>query len=194
MKEIQAVFYWQWYTMQILWGLNGAFNRNEWDERLRQETIGNYADRFLMALPNEFMGMVNEDGWNIKNQGTMMLLLYGIVAVPQQLLNNIDINNLDESDTYNLRIYKNFNIEICIIDNNRNETKGAAILRHLRNSVSHARFKVDVENNTWTFMDHNGNNETFNATISHENLGKFITDFGTTYSKILGRFINSRDI
>lgn len=126
-----------------------------------------FQDRFVQ-------GSLPEVG--IDNQGTLLMFLYTLLVVPRQLIENkfpADFNNL------NAEIERLANSKKS---NYKTDAQSVDHVRHLRNSVAHARvnFKQD---GTVTFHDEDGRGSVWEATISLSNIGHLITALQAIFMK-----------
>lgn len=104
----------------------------------------------------------------IDNQGTVLMILYMLLVVPRQLLEK---NFPAEFDSLNGEIERLAN---STMSNYKNDAQSVDHVRHLRNSVAHARvnFKQD---GTVTFHDEDGKDSVWEATFPLSNIGHLLT-------------------
>ena len=140
-------------------------------------------------LYSDFLSALNTnpkiDSFNFFNQGTLLMLCYGLLVYPWEFWkNNIDFKKLN---TYIVKAANNHPGEKIEIDDitelfkfaNSNEINAKCLLKHLRNSISHSKVKIDILQNKFTFNDINPRTkEEFSAEISMKNLGVFLTGVG----------------
>jgi len=125
------------------------------------------------------------EDFNCKNQGLILMLCYGLLVYPVEywksfLKDNNRIEELNKSfieaaeGMGDLRI-KSFEdlFTIAISANSRED-----FLRKLRNAVSHAHIEVDISKNLYTFWNY----QNFRVSISHANMGIFLTGLGRHFS------------
>src|SRR3989344_9023135 len=125
---------------------------------------------------------------NFVNQGVLLMLCYGLMVYPLEYWKSI----LD-NDVYFQKINKyvveaaenhpegkiNINNISELFEINK-DTNARDLLRHLRNSISHARIEVDLALNRFIFqdIDRDGTQVNFLAKITIKNLAIFLTGVG----------------
>jgi hypothetical protein len=135
-------------------------------EQDSQQTIGDVFASFLRSQK------INDPRiFNLKNQGTVLMLFYGLIVVPQQIWGE---QVLDKSFPFTTK--KEFRIL-----KPEGELPNSRIIRYLRNAVSHANFAVYSDLGQYVFGNEDKGKKNFEAVISHEGVGKFLTEVGTYY-------------
>lgn len=128
-----------------------------------------------MQFQDKFVqGSLPEVG--IDNQGTLLMVLYTLLVVPRQILEKnfpADFNSL------NAEIERLAN---STKSNYKNDAQSVDHVRHLRNSVAHARanFKQD---GTVTFHDEDGRGSVWEAIFTLSNIGHLITALQAIFMK-----------
>jgi len=154
-KEIPQ---WTWYNGQFLF---------QFDEQLKKNPDMKISDFFSDFLLSQ--GLENLNIYHTKNQGTIILLLYGLLVIPKEIWERDDTNFLFTTKN-------KFNV---ILSPNNLDTLN--FLRLLRNSIAHANFSIDTSTAELTFWNINRNNKTFEVKISYGDLGEFISEIGKYY-------------
>src|SRR5690606_17161127 len=107
-----------------------------------------------------------------KNQGTLLLLLYGLLVIPYELWR-------DKSDNFPFYTRKYF----LGLDEKVNTRE---FLNYFRNSLAHANFSLDLERSEFRFWNRNFSNLlNFDVKINYCNLGDFVTEIGLYYINLL---------
>lgn len=110
--------------------------------------------------------------YHTKNQGVVILLMYGLLVIPKEIWEK-------NSTNFAFTTRDKFNIKLPVKTEEINTIK---FLRLLRNSLAHANFSIDASNATLTFWNKNSNgNKNFEVEISCSNLGEFIVEVGKYY-------------
>ena len=152
---------WVWYSGYFLFKFQEALESNP------QKTIG--------ELWSDFKKDQNLGGFtdfSLKNQGTVLMLLYGLLVIPKEIWGTEKIDNEFKFET------KKY-LEIKIPDR---KLPNSEIIRYIRNAVSHANFEVYADLNQYIFWNVNRKNERdFELLVSHESLGRFLTEIGKFY-------------
>ena len=156
----QEIPQWTWYNGQFLF---------QFDEQLKKnpdKTISQFFSDFLTS-----QGLQNLNIYHTKNQGTVILLMYGLLVIPREIWERTNTN-------FSFTTRTKFSIKQPT-DNNLDTLN---FLRLLRNSLSHAIFLIDTETAKLTFWN-NQNNGTrnFEVEISYGDLGDFLSEVGKYY-------------
>jgi hypothetical protein len=154
---------WTWYNGQFLFKFDEQLNRNP------NKTIGEFFNDFL-----ESQNMKGEDFYHTKNQGTVILLMYGLLVVPREIWEK----------TQTSFVFATRNNFVVKIQPDESELDTLNFLRLLRNSLSHANFEIDITNATLTFWNNPDKNDikrNFEVTINYNSLGEFLTEIGKYY-------------
>lgn len=115
---------WTWYNGQFLF---------QFDEQLKKnpdKSISEFFDDFLTG-----QGLENLNVYHTKNQGTVILLMYGLLVIPKEIW---------ERSTTNFQFKTKEKFSIKISTGNYPDTLN--FLRLLRNSLAHANFSIDAHN------------------------------------------------
>lgn len=147
---------WCWYNGMLLFALA------DYLETEPNKSVRNFFDDFKAAH------QLQNIQFNIKNQGLLISLLYGLLVVPKEM-------------------WEPKGTKTNFVFNTRNQftTTSSApfstdeFLRLLRNAVAHANFEVDIEKAIYRFWNTNPRGErTFEVTVTHGGLGEFIGEVG----------------
>ncbi len=111
----------------------------------------------------------------IANQGTLLIMLYTLLVLPRQLL--------EESFPQE---FENLNgviedIALKKTSNYKKDYPKADHVRHLRNAVAHAR--VEFDNNVFIFRDENGYGDIWEVAISREKIGTLLESLKSIFAK-----------
>jgi hypothetical protein len=105
----------------------------------------------------------------IDNQGSLLIFLYALLVIPKQLLESKfpnEFNALNVSlDSINESARSSYSTD----------SNGIDYVRHVRNSVAHARVKFDP-NISVTFTDNNNRGENCTIVILLSKIGPFLTE------------------
>ena len=145
---------WCWYNGQLLFALSDSLQTDS------DLTIGQFMDEFKEAhgLPQ----------FNLKNQGLILSLMYGLLVVPKEIWE--PGNSVTKFEFFTR---KNFEVSIGVGLPNHD------FLRLLRNAISHANFEIIPEENLYRLWNIKTNGDrNFEATITHGHLGEFIAEVG----------------
>ncbi|MBN2594927.1 MAG: hypothetical protein JXA81_15580 [Sedimentisphaerales bacterium] len=152
---------WVWFTGQFL------FRFQETLEYCPQTTIARFWEDFKNS-----QGLQNCQGFHLKNQGTLLMLLYGLLVVPRGMWERRQQYLPDFSFTTRNRFdFHAGNQNMTAID----------FLKYMRNALAHANFEIDVRNGTymfWNRQNYGRGNIDFEVKINHCGLGMFVTEVG----------------
>jgi len=152
---------WTWYNGQFLF---------QFDEHL-----SNNPNKTISEFFNDFRNNQGLQDWNFyrtKNQGTVILLMYGLMVIPREIWEKTNTN-------FPFTTREKFTIKLPV-DNQKIDT--LKFLRLLRNSLAHANFAIDAFTNRLTFWNNNDNgNKNFEVEISYGDLGEFTAEVGKYY-------------
>lgn len=160
-KESNDIPLWTWLNGQFLFQFQEQLEKNP------NKTISAFFKDFC-AEP--FPGSKKCNFYQTKNQGTIIILLYGLMVIPKEIWEKGETNfpfTTRQKFTFNLPTDKNIDT--------------LNFLRLLRNSLSHANFSVDVANELWTFWNIKDNKINFEVNIKHIDLGIFTAEVGKYY-------------
>lgn len=149
---------WNWYNGQFLWAFEEQLRSNP------TQTIGEFFADFKKQNGLEHFP------FHLKNQGAIISLLYALLVVPREIW---------ERDTKRTAFPFSAEEEFHVTQGRYKSVWD--FLRLLRNSISHAQFAVDVENNAYRFWNIDKGKKTFEVEISQEGLGLFLTEIGKYY-------------
>lgn len=160
-KSREEIPVWTWFNGQLLF---------QFDEQLRQnptQSISQFFTDFLIS-----QGIENHNFYHTKNQGTVILLMYGLLVVPKEIW---------EKDGTEFRFITRDKFLVNIPTDDHLDTSN--FLRRLRNSLSHANFSIDVSQARVTFWDNRlkDGKRNFEVEIAWEDLGKFLAEVGKYY-------------
>jgi hypothetical protein len=150
---------WTWYNGQFLF---------QFDKQLRNNpniTILEFFTNFL-----EDQNIQNYNFYHTKNQGTVLLLMYGLIVIPKEIWEKTSTNFMFATRN-----------KFVFVPPTDNSIGTLNFLRLLRNSLSHANFSIDTENAKLRFWNNNNTVRNFEVEISFSNLGEFIEEIGKYY-------------
>lgn len=159
-KSREEIPQWTWYNGQFLF---------QFDEQLKNapnQTISRFYKDFLTS-----QGMQNQTFYHTKNQGTVILLMYGLLVVPREIWEKTTTN-------FQFTTRNRFSIKTPPTDNNLDTLN---FLRLLRNSLAHANFSIDISNAKLTFWNNYNGTKNFEIEISYDDLGEFLAEVGKYY-------------
>ncbi len=109
--------------------------------------------------------------FNLKNQGLLISLLYGLLVVPKEMWEPIGTKT---KFAFKTRSY--FSLS------STGEVSTDEFLRLLRNAIAHANFEVLVEQSKYRFWNTTPRgHKNFEVTITHGHLGEFVAEIGKYY-------------
>jgi len=155
-KEIPV---WTWYNGQFLFQFEEQLKRNP------NKTISDFFSDFKLD-----QGLQDVSFYNTKNQGTVIILMFGLLVVPREIW---------ERDSTNFQFTTRNRFTFNPPTDNNLDTLN--FLRLLRNSLSHANFSIDVANAKVTFWNNYRGVKNFEVEISYGDLGVFISEVGKYY-------------
>jgi len=124
--------------------------------------------------------MNNMDNFTYFNQGTTLMLCYGLLVYPQEFWKNyIDFKKMND---FVLNNYKKNILELFEVEKNEGNEKIniEILLRHLRNSISHSTIEINHE--YFKFIDINKTTKKkFVTKISQKDLGLFLHEMGSYF-------------
>jgi hypothetical protein len=132
---------------------------------------------FVDSLPIK----IEKDNFKCFNQGTALMMCYGLLVYPREIfgkkikpeeLNNYVLESVGE----NIKDFFEISNEIDEEINTEN------ILRHLRNSISHSKVKIDSEKDIFVFKDVNSSEKKFEGKISGKDLGILLAVIGRYFT------------
>ncbi len=154
---------WSWYNGRFLFAFQEALETD--NSKSLGDFFGEFKENNELTPPFIFQ---------LKNQGVIISLLYTLLVIPRETWEN----NLNTGTSFSFKTRENFKIEI----GQKTSSDNWEFLRLMRNSISHANFSINVEQSEYCFWNENNSNvKNFKATISHEGIGKFITEIGKYY-------------
>jgi len=155
----QEIPQWTWYNGQFLF---------QFDQQLKQNPNKTISEFFQDFLKDQNLQDVNI--YHTKNQGTVILLMYGLLVIPKEIW--------EKTSTRFLFTTRNKFTLKPPTDNNLDTLN---FLRLLRNSLSHANFSIDVANARLTFWNNNNGTRNFEVEIGYGDLGEFLSEVGKYY-------------
>ena len=114
----------------------------------------------------------------IDNQGTLLITLYSMLVIPKRLLSQnysnefAKLNNVVDSIKSNAE------------SNYKSDNRQIDFIRHIRNSVAHAKVTF-IPNVSVTFTDENNGNEICTITIPLVKIGIFCTELQKVFMKYI---------
>lgn len=152
---------WTWYNGQLLF---------QFEEQLKKNPNMTISDFFIEFQKDQ--GIQNMNFYHTKNQGVVILLMYGLMVIPKEIWEK-------DSSHFAFTTRDKFNIKLPI---NPEDINTFNFLRFLRNSLAHANFSIDASNATLTFWNKNNKgNKNFEVEISYSDLGEFTAEVGKYY-------------
>ena len=151
---------WCWYNGQFIFNF--------------QESLQNKPNQSIQEYFNQFKNRNELDNidFNLKNQGMVLMLLYGLLVIPREIW--------ERTDTTYFQGISIHHFEFTIQPESTIDT--SLFIRMMRNAISHANFEIDYQANSYKFWNINNNGQrTFEVKISHEGLGCFLTEIGKYY-------------
>lgn len=168
-KEIPK---WVWYIGQFLFHFQDQLANGG------QMTVAHCFSTF-----KEAQQLQNCPGVQLKNQGTMLMLLYGLLVIPREMWN---YQGLPEFPFHTRQEF-----QFCIAEENVAARK---FLTHMRNAVAHANFDVNIENGTYTFWNtQNDGMINFKVKVPRVGLCKFVTEVGQYYINSVKPYVDRID-
>jgi len=155
-KEIPQ---WTWYNGQFLF---------QFDEQLKQNPNKTISEFFQDFLKDQNLQDANI--YHTKNQGTVILLMYGLLVIPKEIWEKTNTN-------FQFTTRNKFQLNPPT-DNNLDTLN---FLRLLRNSLSHANFSIDVHTARLSFWNNNNGRKNFEVEIVYGDLGEFLAEVGKYY-------------
>jgi hypothetical protein len=160
MNSRQEIPLWTWYNGQFLF---------QFDEQLKtnpNKTISEFYSDFLQDQK-----LQDHEFYHTKNQGTVLLLMYGLIVIPREIWEKSTTNF--KFNTRNKFVFK--------LPTGRN-VDTFDFLRLLRNSLSHANFSVNVKTMNLNFWNVNRHGvKDFEVEIKYDELGDFLAEIGKYY-------------
>lgn len=153
---------WVWYTGQFLF---------QFDKHLREKPKQTISDFFDTFLKNQEL---KKNIYHTKNQGTIILLLYGLLVIPKEIWKNTAIN-------FQFTTRSNFKVKISPPKKDCNPFDTSCFLQLLRNSLAHANFSVDASKGQFTFWNNKNRTKNFEVEINYDHIGEFIAEVGKYY-------------
>lgn len=156
-KSRQEIPQWSWYNGQFLF---------QFDEQLRENPNQSLSDFFTSFITNQ---RLPSNIYHTKNQGTIILLLYGLLVIPKEIWEQTSTNFPFETRS--------------LFEEKTMPTQNDSLnfLRLLRNSLAHANFSVDTDTSKFMFWNIRNNVKNFEVEITYNDLGKFLTEIGLYY-------------
>ena len=147
---------WCWYNGQLLFALSDALAETP------NMSLADFMLRFKQS-----QGLTTFD-FNLKNQGLLLSLLYGLLVVPKEIWENKGVGT-----SFSFKTRSHFTIT------SPSSPTTDEFLRLLRNAIAHANFEVILSQGLYRFWNVNPKGlRNFEATISHANLGAFVAEIG----------------
>lgn len=155
-----------WLTMNIVMGMDSALKQNS------EISLKDYVEQQKLKTN------VWEDNpsMHIYNLGTVMMMSYAFLVVPKESIeqNKIDVSSKEIKNILNkMKITENKELE--------NIEKNQNIIRHIRNSIAHANFKIIPEDDEIIFIDKNRGKKTFEGSIKINDFVSFLSNYFKSY-------------
>jgi hypothetical protein len=155
----QEIPLWTWYNGQFLFQFDEQLQKNP------KKSISEFLNDFKQT-----QNLLHQNFYQTKNQGTVILLMYGLIVIPREIWEKTNTNF-----QFTTRGKFSFNPPT---DNNLDTLN---FLRLLRNSLSHANFSIDTISEKLTFWNNYNGVKNFEVQISWSDLGEFIAEVGKYY-------------
>jgi hypothetical protein len=159
MKSREEIPQWIWYNGQLMFMFDEALRINP------EMSIGTFMKKFLSQHD-----MLEEGFYHTKNQGTIMMLLYGLLVLPKEIWEKKETLFPFESRS-----------KFHVVSEHAGEIETLDFLRYMRNAVSHSHFKINVESSIFTFWNESKGIMNFEVEIHYSDIGKFIEEVGKYY-------------
>ena len=151
---------WAWYTGQFLFYFQDQLERDG------QVSVADCFDHFREA--NQLQ---NCPGFQLKNQGTLLMLLYGLLVIPREMWQHEGVPDF--------QFASRGSFHFCIGQSNMQSSN---FLRFMRNAIAHANFDiVDLQRGLYEFWNIGRNGCDFKVRISQKGLCSFVTEVGQYY-------------
>lgn len=159
-KSREEIPTWTWYNGQFMF---------QFDEQLKKNpklTISEFFKNFL-----ESQGLQDSNIYHTKNQGTMILLMYGLLVISKEIW---------EKDSTNFEFKTRTKFSPNKLPKNNPDTLN--FLRLLRNSLAHSNFDIDIQNQRFKFWNlQKKGTKNFEVEIEYGDLGEFLAEVGKYY-------------
>jgi len=160
-KERDDIPFWTWLNGQFLFQIQEELERNP------KKTISEFFNDFC----NEPYPGSDKYYYHTKNQGTLIILLYGLLVVPKEIWGKTEKSfpfKTKEKFTFNPPTEANI--------------RTSDFLRLFRNSIAHANFSLDINTEKWTFWNTDREKiKNFEVSLIHSDLALFMTEIGKYY-------------
>jgi len=166
--DMPNIPYWVWYTGRFLFYADRALEVNP------EKPIGEVYQQFLQHEE----GLSAESGFQLRNQGTTLMLAYGLLVLPRELWER---DGLPEFE------FKTRDEFTFIIDTVGAQSNTRQFIRCMRNALSHANIKIiapaqSSQENTFTFWNRTRSGDIdFKVETSWSGLIEFIVEAGRYY-------------
>ncbi len=159
-KSREEIPVWTWFNGKFLF---------QFDEQLRTNPNQSISEFFTDFLTNQ--RIEDYSFYHTKNQGTVILLMYGLLVVPREIW---------ERSGTNFRFLTRSKFSVAIPTDGNLDTFD--FLRLLRNSLSHANFSIDASQARVTFWNNRPDGtKNFETEIAWDDLGEFLAEVGLYY-------------
>ncbi len=112
----------------------------------------------------------------IVNHGAMLMILYALLVIPKEL-----IEKHYQKDFDNLNVFVD-SIKSKATSNYKNDANKINYIRHIRNSVAHAKVSFNSEKEV-VFLDKNNNGSECTIVIPLASMGQFIEELRNIFFK-----------
>jgi len=162
--------HWVWLTSQFVWQIQQSLEQDP------NQSIGNLFTSFLKS-----QSITDPSLFSLKNQGTVLMLMYGLVVVPKEIWG---AEVLDKSFPFTTKT------EFKIVQPEHG-LSNSQLIKSLRNAIAHANFAIYSGMDQCVFWNMNKNvQRNFETVVSWQGIGRFLTEVGTHY---LNNVINQDD-
>jgi hypothetical protein len=163
-KERDDIPLWTWYNGQFLFLFDEQLKKNP------NQTMLEFYSNFLKT-----QGIHNRNFYHTKNQGTVILLLYGLFVIPKEIWEK-NFTNFPFSTRPKFKLNPPTNSNLNTYE----------FLRLFRNSLAHANFSINVQSTIITFWNNQKDDtKNFEVEIFLADLAEFTTEVGKYYINVV---------
>ena len=176
MKDItDNLLHWSWYTTRFL-GLIENARKNKSDI-----TVKELEKDYLEQIKNE--GSFRNLEFPIINPGYLMMFAYALLVIPNEIMRKEQLSDKDFSFN-SIHVFQFTKPKSYDLNANN-------FLKKMRNSVSHAHYRLESDENTgtslFTFWDEYNGKVNFKVTTTMEGFWQFLDEVGKYYSNKIGK-------
>jgi hypothetical protein len=177
-NDVNNLPHWIWFTAMFLYRADKA----------REET----PTKSIEEVYNDFLRdqrLDQNSGFQLRNQGTSMMLAYGLLVLPREIWDRDDLPSFE----FNTKTEFKF-----IIDDVHAQTQHSQFIRCMRNSISHANVNIIApaethQRDTFTFWNYNLRNQCvdFKVSSSWKGFLSFLDEVAKYYINTVKPFFES---